>query len=110
MNFYDSLAWRWCHDVSRTRRTRRRTRDGATPDDHATDTTHHMSTRPNATAERAAPPVDESTQLPDRDARSGPPPADSSWVARCQCQFSTTDTTRLANLADDDNEAMPDGV
>jgi hypothetical protein len=109
MNFYDSLVWRWCHDVSRTRRRRHRPRDEAL-DDHATDTTHHMSTRSNATAERAAPTVDESTELPDRDARSGPPPADSSWVARCQCQFSTTDTTCLPNLADDDNEAMHDGV
>jgi hypothetical protein len=107
MNFYDSLVWRWSHDVSRTRGTRHRHHDEATPADHTTDTTHDMSTRSNTTLERAAPTVDEPT---DSDSRRGPPPTDSSWVARCQCQFSTTDTTRLANLTDDENEAMHDGV
>lgn len=30
-----------------------------------------------------------------------------SWVERCQRSFSTTDTRRLRNLTDGENEAMP---
>jgi hypothetical protein len=69
-----------------------------------------MSTRQSTTPQRAAPNADERTDPSGRDGRGESPPTDSSWSDHCQCQFGTTDTVRLANLTDDDNEAMPDGV
>lgn len=35
---------------------------------------------------------------------------DGSWTERCKRQFSTTCTTRMRNLNDDQNQAMQDGV
>jgi hypothetical protein len=69
-----------------------------------------MSTRQDAAHESTAPNVDETTDFSDRTRRHEPPPTDRSWTALCQSQFSATDTSRLSNLADGDNEAMPDGV
>lgn len=109
MNFYDKPASRENYDVTRTRSTLRRPHEETKPDDHTSHRTPDMSTRQDRTPERTAPDPDDPTTLSDR-GNGDLPPTDDSWTDHCQCQFGTTDTTRLANLADDGNEAMPDGV
>lgn len=73
-----------------------------------------MSTRTDAThdATDASPRIDEPTDFsrPASDPGRDSPPTDTSWTARCQRQFSGADTSRLKNLADDENESMHDGV
>ncbi|WP_267640531.1 hypothetical protein [Haloarchaeobius amylolyticus] len=75
-----------------------------------------MSTRPDATPEtrRTNPRIDEPTDFsrpePTTTTGSESPPTDVSWTALCQQQFDTTDSGRLKNLTDDENEAMHDGL
>lgn len=72
-----------------------------------------MSTRPETTPETASttPRIDETTDFSRPEPTSDQsPPTDVSWTARCQRQFSSTDTRRCKNLADDENEAMHGGV
>jgi hypothetical protein len=75
-----------------------------------------MSTRTDATrdASSTTPSIDESTDFsrpePPSETEPDSPPTDVSWVDRCQRQFSSGDTSRCRNLADDGNEAMHDGV
>jgi hypothetical protein len=38
------------------------------------------------------------------------PNSGTSWTNQCKQQFSTTSTTRMRNLNDDENQAMHDGV
>ncbi|WP_256296877.1 hypothetical protein [Haloarchaeobius salinus] len=75
-----------------------------------------MSTRTDATPDAAStsPRIEESTDVPNPEPETGPdresPPTDVSWIAQCQRQFSSTDTSRCRNLADDENESMHGGV
>lgn len=58
-------------------------------------------------------PIDFSRRDPDSDGAADSPRPDAepaSWIERCQRQFDSTDDDRLGNLADEANEAMPDGV
>lgn len=81
--------------------------------------THQQPTPDTPTAEHASPINHRPTHLPDPSSQtldsttnrtSSQHAPESSWVDRCQRQFTTTSTQRLGNLADDENEAMPDGI
>lgn len=85
------------------------TRTDATYDDPTTastrtdTTTDDFSTRPEnprATGDDAPTTTDEALT----------PNGDVPWTERCKRQFSTTDTNRMLNLNDDQNQAMQDGV
>jgi len=75
-----------------------------------------MSTRTDATPDATStnPRIDESTDFSRPEPRGEPerdsPSTDVSWTAQCQRQFSSADTSRCKNLADDENEAMHGGV
>lgn len=88
-----------------------------------------MSTRPETTyddATTASPPTEAATRdfsatPTGSDATTTSPDATTSdatptpgegvpWTERCARQFATGDRARCRNLADDENEAMPDGV
>lgn len=72
-----------------------------------------MSTHTYPTAE-TRPHGDEPTSQPTLDNQSGRTKAtdcdDDSWVRRCQSQFDSAATDRLANLVDAANQAMPTGT
>ena len=117
MNIYDRLGQRVVYDESRTRSTRRRSDIESPAHDHnTTQTTHHMSTRTDATPDAAStsPRIDETTDFSRPEPTSEPerdsPSTDVSWTAQCQRQFSSADKSRCKNLADDENEAMHGGV
>ena len=87
------------------------TRPDTTSDDTTTsprtDPTTALSTdTPPATADAPPATADAATSTADA------PAADDgiSWTDRCRRQFATDDASRMRNLTDDHNQAMPDGV
>lgn len=77
--------------------------DDATTTSPRTDPTtddFSASTEDQRPASADSPPTDDAPA----------PHGDTAWTDRCKRQFSTTDTGRLRNLNDDENQAMQDGV
>ncbi|RDI72321.1 hypothetical protein [Halopelagius longus] len=62
---------------------------------------------PEPTEERDAAEAEQSADAADPADATDAANHTGSWVERCQRSFSTTDTRRLRNLTDDENEAMP---
>lgn len=80
-----------------------------------------MSTRPDATYDdatttnpRTDPTTEDFSTAPDDPTtatdRTPTPHEGTSWTERCKRQFSTTCTSRMQNLNDDQNQAMQDGI
>lgn len=85
------------------------TRTDATYDDPTTASTRTDATTTDfsTNAENPQPTGDDPRPTTD-DAPT--PQGDVPWTERCKRQFSTTDTNRMRNLNDDQNQAMQDGV
>ncbi|WP_227133770.1 hypothetical protein [Halorubellus salinus] len=85
------------------------TRTDATYDDPTTASTHTDATTTDFSANAENPqPASGDSRPTTGDAPT--PHGDVPWTERCKRQFSTTDTNRMRNLNDDQNQAMQDGV